>query len=115
MTTQNENITEIPTIKRKPKSKLEDDSFIDWDFICSFAISLIAHAIIFGSLWMTIITLYPEAYNKAINSVKHPKDLIFTLIPDVKKDGEYSLEVAEKLFNPQKAKNNLNSNQSENK
>lgn len=107
MTTNNQNIPELPVIKRKPKSKLEDESFIDWDFIYSFGISLVFHAVIFGSLWLIIINLYPDTYNKIVNSTKsiHPKDLIFTLIPNVKKDGEYSLDDAEKIFNPSKTKN----------
>lgn len=69
--------------RTKKPSKLEEDSFIDWDVIYSFCISSIIHIIILVSLWGLIMNIYGEAYNKRTHKIKKKPngDIVIKLSP----------------------------------
>lgn len=80
--------------RNKPKSKLEEDSFIDWEMIYSFLISAVLHFILIFFALNIIWLYYGDSYNQLAHKIrKKPfKDLVFHLIPGNTKKGEMNYQ-----------------------
>jgi magnesium-transporting ATPase (P-type) len=85
-----QKLKEILENKPKRKSRLEEDSIIDWDLIGSFVISAIVHIIVFSSLWLVLFHYNESHYRQLVKSIgkKPHADIIFHLVPGTDKDGE---------------------------
>ncbi|MEW5819963.1 MAG: hypothetical protein AB1782_07205 [Cyanobacteriota bacterium] len=91
----------------KFKSRLEEDSFIDWNLVISLVISIIVHLVLFYYVWILILNYFGDSYKQVINALNKRPDIILRLQPGQTEKGEMSFKNFQKFLEGKKDKNKL--------
>jgi len=86
--------------QKKKNSKLEDNSFIDWELVFDFIASALFHIFFISLLWALLVSCCGDSYYKKITkyNTKKIKDIVFRLVPGKAQKGEIDYKETKKLY-----------------